>query len=123
MMNILNGGAHASNNVEIQEFMIAPIGAQSEQEAIRMCCEVYTTLGKRLKGLHHATTVGDEGGFAPNLGSDEEALTLICDAIHDAGYTTDDIRLALDAAASEWAHQSQDGTADTPPDCYIRPGV
>ncbi|MBQ7339046.1 MAG: phosphopyruvate hydratase [Clostridia bacterium] len=121
MMNILNGGAHASNNVEVQEFMIAPIGAKNLTEAVRMCSEVYATLGKRLRAAHHATTVGDEGGFAPNLSSDEEAMGLICDAIRDAGYSTDEIRLALDAAASEWAQSGEGATEDAPPACYIRP--
>ncbi len=121
MMNILNGGAHASNNVEVQEFMIVPVGAASEAEAVRMCSEVYTTLGRRLRASKHATTVGDEGGFAPNLSSDDEALDLICDAIRDAGYNTDDIRLALDAAASEWAEVDPEKGNDAPPLGYTRP--
>lgn len=78
-------------------------------------------LGKKLKSLRHATMVGDEGGYAPNLSSDEEALSLICDAIHDAGYSTKEIRLALDAAASEWAYCERESCRDMPPECYIRP--
>ncbi|MBE6628758.1 MAG: phosphopyruvate hydratase [Ruminococcaceae bacterium] len=102
MMNILNGGAHASNNVEIQEFMIAPVGASCFAEALRMGCEVYHALGKILRAEGFGTTVGDEGGFAPNLKNDEEALELICRAIESAGYDTDHIKIALDCAAGEW---------------------
>ena len=102
MMNILNGGAHASNNVEIQEFMIAPIGAASFAEALRMGSEVYHALGKILRSEGFGATVGDEGGFAPNLKNDEEALELICRAIEAAGYDTDHIKIALDCAAGEW---------------------
>ena len=102
MMNILNGGAHASNNVEIQEFMIVPIGISSFSEAMRAGSEIYHTLGKLLNTKGLSTSVGDEGGFAPNLESDEQALELICEAISKAGYTTDQIKIALDAAASEW---------------------
>lgn len=102
MMNILNGGAHAANNIDIQEFMIIPEKAQSFREGVRQCCEVYHTLGKLLKSMGHGSGVGDEGGFAPNLGSDEEALEIIVEAIEKAGYTTDEIKLALDVAASEW---------------------
>ena len=102
MMNILNGGAHASNNVEIQEFMIVPIGMQRFSDALRAGSEIYHTLGKLLSERGFATTVGDEGGFAPNLESDEQAITLICQAIEAAGYSTDTIKIALDAAASEW---------------------
>ena len=102
MMNILNGGAHASNNVEIQEFMIAPVGASCFAEALRMGCEVYHALGKILRAEGFGTTVGDEGGFAPNLKNDEEALELICRAIEGAGYDTDHIKIALDCAAGEW---------------------
>lgn len=102
MFNILNGGAHASNNVEIQEFMIVPIGAASFSEAVRMASEVYHCLGKLLRENGYSTTVGDEGGFAPDLKGDEEALELICDAISKAGYDTERIKLAIDAAASEW---------------------
>ena len=120
MMNVLNGGAHASNNVEVQEFMIVPVGAEGMAEAVRMCSEVYATLGKRLRAMNCATTVGDEGGFAPNLSSDEQALQLLCDAIRDAGYNTDDIRLALDAAASEWAQSAEHASPDAPPSYYLR---
>lgn len=102
MMNILNGGAHASNNVDIQEFMIMPIGACCFKEALRMCAEIYHTLGKLLKEKKLSTGVGDEGGFAPDLSSDEEAIEIIIDAIMRAGYTTDDVKIALDAASSEW---------------------
>ena len=112
MMNILNGGAHASNNVEIQEFMIAPVGAPNFSEALRIGCDVYHTLGKILKTEGYASTVGDEGGFAPNLNHDEEALELICRAIERSGYSTDQVKIALDCAASEWRHE--DGTYRTP---------
>ena len=105
MMNILNGGAHASNNVEIQEFMIVPTGFPKFSEALRAGSEIYHALGKLLKSRGYASTVGDEGGFAPNLQSDEEALELICEAITSAGYSTDSVRLALDAAASEWYNE------------------
>ena len=102
MMNILNGGAHASNNIDIQEFMIMPVGAQSFREALRWCSEIYHTLGKLLKEGGLATGVGDEGGFAPNLESDEEAIEWIIRAIETAGYSTQDVKIALDAASSEW---------------------
>ena len=102
MMNILNGGAHASNNVEIQEFMIAPVGAASFSEALRIGSEIYHTLGQILKSEGYASTVGDEGGFAPDLNNDEEALELICRAIEESGYDTDRVKIALDCAASEW---------------------
>ena len=102
MMNILNGGAHASNNVEIQEFMIVPVGFDRFTEALRAGSEIYHTLGKLLKERGYACTVGDEGGFAPDLKSDEDAIDLICEAINSAGYNTDSVKIALDAAASEW---------------------
>lgn len=102
MMNILNGGAHASNNIDIQEFMIMPVGADCFSHALRICCEIYHTLGKVIKTRGGTTGVGDEGGYAPNLESDEEALKLICEAITEAGYSTDTVKIALDAAASEW---------------------
>lgn len=102
MMNILNGGAHAANNVDVQEFMIVPTGATSFSEALRMGSEVYHALGKLLRERGLASTVGDEGGYAPNLESDEEALDLLVLAIRAAGYDTDRIKIALDAAASEW---------------------
>ena len=102
MLNVLNGGAHADNNVDIQEFMIAPVGAESFGEALRMGTEIFHALKSVLKKRGLATSVGDEGGFAPNLGSNEEALALLVEAIQAAGYTPgDDIRLALDVAASE----------------------
>lgn len=103
MMNILNGGAHAANNVDIQEFMIVPVGAKSFSEAVRMGSEIYHTLGSILKQRGLAISVGDEGGFAPNLASDEEAIEVILEAVSSAGYTTDEVKIALDAAASEWA--------------------
>ena len=118
MMNVLNGGAHASNNVEIQEFMIVPVGAPNFAEALRAGCEIYHTLGRLLRREGYATTVGDEGGFAPDLGSDEEALDLLVTAIEEAGYDTDVVKLALDAAASEWVPGDLD--KDTPP-VYSRP--
>jgi len=102
MMNILNGGAHASNNVDIQEFMIMPVGACCFKEGLRMGSEIYHSLGKVLKSKNLSTTVGDEGGFAPNLSSDEEAIEVIIEAIEKAGYNTDKVKIALDAASSEW---------------------
>lgn len=102
MMNILNGGAHASNNVEIQEFMIVPVGFSRFSEALRAGSEVYHALGKLLKSKGLSTGVGDEGGFAPTLENDEEAIQLILSAIELAGYTSEQIKIALDAAASEW---------------------
>ena len=102
MMNILNGGAHASNNIDIQEFMIMPVGFRSLSEGLRAACEVYHTLGKLLKDNNLSTAVGDEGGFAPNLQSDEEAIEYILEAINLAGFTNEQIKLALDAASSEW---------------------
>lgn len=105
MMNILNGGAHASNNIDIQEFMIMPVGACCFREALRMGSEVYHALGSVLKEKNLNTTVGDEGGFAPDLGSDEEAIEVILEAITKAGYDTNMIKIALDAASSEWYHE------------------
>ena len=103
MMNIINGGSHATNSLDIQEFMIIPVGAQSVSEAIQMGAETFHNLKKLLKGKGLATGVGDEGGFAPDLGSNEEAIQLIMEAIKMAGYEPgDDIALALDAAASEF---------------------
>ena len=102
MMNILNGGAHAANNIDIQEFMIMPVGAKSFSEAVRMGSEIYHTLGGILKSRSLAVSVGDEGGFAPDLASDEAAIEVILEAIAAAGYTTDQVQLALDAASSEW---------------------
>lgn len=103
MMNILNGGAHAANTVDVQEFMIMPAGADSFREGLRWCCEVYHALAALLKTKGLATAVGDEGGFAPDLDSDEEAVAYIMDAIRQAGYEPGrDFVLAMDAAASEW---------------------
>lgn len=102
MLNILNGGAHASNNVEIQEFMAVPVGFTKFSEALRAGSEIYHTLGKLLSQRGLSTAVGDEGGFAPTLDSDEAAIELITEAIAAAGYDTDKVKLALDAAASEW---------------------
>ncbi len=102
MMNILNGGAHAANNIDIQEFMIIPKTAESFSEGLRQCSEIYHALGKILEDALLKTGVGDEGGFAPDLSSDEEALEYICKAIKKAGYTTEQIGLALDIASSEW---------------------
>ncbi len=107
MMNILNGGAHASNNVEIQEFMIVPTGFSSFSEALRAGSEIYHALGRLLRERGYSTTVGDEGGFAPDLSTDEEAIELISDAIEMAGYSTELVRIALDAAASEWYDEEE----------------
>lgn len=101
MMNILNGGAHANNNIEIQEFMIVPTAAPSFTDAVRMGSEIYHKLGEILKKEKRSTAVGDEGGYAPSLESDEQALEYICRAIEACGYS-DSVKLALDAAASEW---------------------
>ncbi len=104
MMNILNGGAHAANNIDIQEFMIMPTGAPSFSEALRRCAEVFHKLAEILKSRGLATAVGDEGGYAPNLSTDAEAIELILEAISAAGYKPGtDFVLALDAASSEWA--------------------
>ena len=103
MMNILNGGAHATNTVDTQEFMIMPVGAPSFKEALRWCAEVFHALAAILKSKGLATSVGDEGGFAPNLSSDEETIETILAAIEKAGYVPGkDFMLAMDAAASEW---------------------
>jgi enolase len=102
MMNILNGGVHASNNVDIQEFMIMPVGACCFREGLRMGSEIYHSLGKILESKGLNTAVGDEGGYAPNLNSDEEAIEVITEAIERAGYTTEQVKISLDAAASEW---------------------
>jgi enolase len=102
MMNILNGGKHADNNVDIQEFMVMPIGASNFAEALRMGTEIFHNLKKVLKGRGYNTAVGDEGGFAPNLSSNEEALDVIVEAIHKAGYKPgEEVFLALDVAATE----------------------
>lgn len=103
MMNIVNGGAHADNPIDIQEFMIMPIGADSIADSVRMGAEVFHTLKKQLKDAGHSTNVGDEGGFAPNLASADEAIGFILKAIEKAGYTPgEDIALALDCAATEY---------------------
>ena len=109
MMNILNGGAHASNNVDIQEFMIMPVGAPTFSEALRWCTEVFHNLKKVRSDMCMTTAVGDEGGFAPNLKKDEDALKVIVEAIEKAGYKPgDDFMIAIDAASSEW--YEEDGT-------------
>ncbi|MBQ3062227.1 MAG: phosphopyruvate hydratase [Clostridia bacterium] len=115
MMNILNGGAHATNNVEIQEFMVMPIGATSFREALRMCAEVFHTLkGVLKKNGTPAAGVGDEGGYAPNLRKDEDALKVIVEAIEAAGYKPgEDFKIAIDAASSEWWNDEEQ--------CYIQP--
>ncbi len=102
MMNIINGGAHADNNIDFQEFMIAPVGAANFQEAIRMGAEVFHNLKKVLHDKGLATSVGDEGGFAPNLGSNEEGIQVILEAIEKAGYTTEQVKICLDVASSEF---------------------
>ena len=103
MMNILNGGVHAGNNIDIQEFMIVPRGASSFSESVRMCAEIYYKLRSILSEGRYSTAVGDEGGFAPNLASEREALDLICRATEAAGYRMgEEIFLALDVASSEW---------------------
>ena len=108
MMNILNGGSHADNNVDIQEFMIEPVGFTSFSEALRAGTEIFHSLKSVLKAQGLNTAVGDEGGFAPNLRSNEEAITVILQAIEQAGYKAgDDIHLALDCAASEFYKNGQ----------------
>lgn len=103
MMNILNGGAHATNTVDTQEFMIMPVGAPSFKEALRWCAEVFHALAKILKDKGLTTSVGDEGGFAPNLSSDEETIETILEAVQSAGYEpVKDFMIAIDAASSEW---------------------
>ena len=102
MMNVINGGAHASNNIDIQEFMIVPYGTKTFAEALRCGAEIYHTLGKLIKKRGKSTGVGDEGGYAPELGSDEEALMLLVEAIHESGYDEKTVKIALDVASSEW---------------------
>ena len=110
MMNILNGGAHATNTVDVQEFMIMPVGAPSFKEALRWCAEVFHALAKLLKSRSLATSVGDEGGFAPNLSSDEETIETILEAVKNAGYEPGkDFMIAMDAAASEWKSEKGKG--------------
>ncbi len=103
MMNILNGGEHATNNVDIQEFMVMPVGAENFREGLRWCAEIYHNLAKLLKSRGLATAVGDEGGFAPNLEADEDAIKVILEAVDMAGYTNK-IKIAMDPASSEWAN-------------------
>ena len=107
MMNIINGGVHASNNVEMQEFMIVPIGAPSFSDAVRMGSEIYHSLGRLLKSEMLSVSVGDEGGYAPSLESDEQAIEYIIKAIEQAGYTTDEVKIALDVASSEWFNENE----------------
>jgi len=108
MMNIINGGEHADNNIDIQEFMVQPVGAPNFKEALRMGAEIFHSLKKVLHAKGLSTAVGDEGGFAPNLGSNEEALSTIITAVENAGYKMDeDITLALDCAASEFYKNGQ----------------
>jgi enolase len=121
MMNILNGGSHAPNNVDLQEFMIVPVGADNFSEALRMGAEVFHTLKKVLDGKGLVTSVGDEGGFAPNLKDNDEAVKVILEAIEKAGYAPgDDVAIALDAAASEFYKDGQyvfhwsDGSSKSP---------
>ena len=102
MMNILNGGAHATNNIDIQEFMIIPMSAESFEEGLEICVSVYKALGKLLKEEGLSCGVGDEGGFAPSLENDEAALDLIVNAITQSGHTTEQVKIALDIASSEW---------------------
>ena len=110
MMNILNGGAHATNTVDTQEFMIMPVGAPSFKEALRWCAEVFHNLAKILKAKGLATSVGDEGGFAPNLSSDEETIETILEAVKAAGYEPGkDFMIAMDAASSEWKSEKGKG--------------
>jgi len=107
LINIVNGGAHADNTLDIQEFMIVPIGAPSFSEALRMGAEVFAMLKKILKSQHQATAVGDEGGFAPSLSSNEEGLKVVLQAIEQVGYTPGKhVMLAIDCAANEWTYQS-----------------
>ncbi|RLB96072.1 MAG: phosphopyruvate hydratase, partial [Deltaproteobacteria bacterium] len=108
MMNIVNGGAHAANNLDIQEFMIIPVGAVSIAQAVRMGAETFHSLKKILKDAGHSTAVGDEGGFAPNLESNEAAIAYIIEAIKAAGYNPGkEIAIGLDAAASEFYQKSR----------------
>lgn len=110
MMNILNGGAHAANTVDVQEFMIMPVGAPSFKECLRWCAEVFHALAALLKSKGLATSVGDEGGFAPDLASDEEAIQYILEAVKNAGYEPEkDFMIAMDAASSEWKSEKGRG--------------
>ncbi len=113
MMNVLNGGAHADNNVDIQEFMIVPIGAPTFHEAVRYCSEVFHTLKGMLKDMGLSTAVGDEGGFAPNLKDNKQALTLLVEAIKKSGYSPgEEVALAIDAAATSFYKKSYSFTID-----------
>ena len=113
MMNVLNGGAHADNNVDIQEFMIVPIGAPTFHEAVRYCSEVFHTLKGMLKDMGLSTAVGDEGGFAPNLKDNKQALTLLVEAIKKSGYSPgEEVALAIDAAATSFYKESYSFTID-----------
>ena len=110
MMNILNGGAHAANTVDVQEFMIMPVGAKSFTEGLRWCTEVFHALAALLKSKGLATSVGDEGGFAPNLSSDDETIETILEAVKAAGYEPGkDFMIAMDAASSEWKSEKGKG--------------
>ncbi len=120
MMNILNGGKHADNTVDFQEFMIMPVGAESFKEALRMCGEIYQTLKKVLKDKGLATAVGDEGGFAPDLATPDEVIDVILDAVVKAGYTPGkDIRIAFDAAATE-LYNKEDGKYHFPGEAKMK---
>ena len=119
MMNILNGGEHADNTVDIQEFMIMPVGAGSFKEALCMCAEVFHNLKSVLKDKGYSTAVGDEGGFAPDLKTNEEAIEVILEAVEKAGYKPgDDIRIAIDAAATEL--YGEDGKYHFPGEGVVR---
>ncbi len=120
MMNILNGGEHADNTVDIQEFMVMPVGATSFREALRMCAEVFHSLKKVLSDKGYSTAVGDEGGFAPDLKTNEEAIEVILEAVEKAGYKPgDDIRIAIDAAATE-LYNEEDGKYYFPGEGVVR---
>ena len=120
MMNILNGGEHADNNVDIQEFMVMPVGAESFREAVQMGAEIFHNLKSVLKERGYNTSVGDEGGFAPNLGSNEEALTTILEAIEKAGYKAGtDVLLAMDVASSE-IYDKEKGVYNLPGDNTVK---
>lgn len=120
MMNILNGGAHADNTVDIQEFMVMPVGAESFREALRMCAEIFHNLKAVLKAKGYSTAVGDEGGFAPNLKTNEEAIEVILEAVQKAGYKPgEDVRIAIDAAATE-LYNEEDGKYHFPGEGVVR---
>src|SRR5690554_3162924 len=119
MMNILNGGEHADNTVDIQEFMVMPVGAKSFKEALQICAEVFHNLKAVLKSKGYSTAVGDEGGFAPDLKTNEEAIEVILEAVEKAGYKPgDDIRIAIDAAATEL--YKEDGRYHFPGEGVVR---